>query len=759
VVVAFFPRPVGRLLAALQVLPFVLAFGAPARAAVPAAERTALKALSSATGGAHWTNAGGWLGTAGTECSWFGVQCDGAKVTVVGLDLHENGLAGSLPAGLAALANLQSLDLEGNALAGALPKELGRLANLQTLHLGLNQLSGAIPHELGALARLQVLDLPFNSLSGSLPVELGNLGSLQVLDLGTNQLSGSLPAQLGTLRSLTYLDLSSNQLSGTIPAALGQLPAIQTLYLDDNQLTGTIPAALGSLVTLQDLGLSGNRLSGRIPKELGNLHQLMFLNLGSNQLGGSVPPELGDAASLVGVLLSGNQLGGTIPGTFLDLPNLETLWLDHNRFAGPVPFELGAIPTLDDAGGLDLRANALATDTEPGLLSDLNAKQAGGNWTASQAPAAVFDPQYPLDGLADRRTGGFVYWTVTVAAGAPPLTLSTTSGSGGTAGTGDVDLYVRFGAAPTTAAFDAASAHAGSQESVTIAAPRAGTYYVGLRASRPYTGVTLLAGAAPGGGVCLPGATDLCVAGGRFKIEMSWRTRDGRTGAGQAVPLTGDTGYFWFFDSANVEAVVKVLDACTVNQKFWVFAGGLTDVQVDVAVTDVRTGILRTYHNPQGTAFQPIQDTAAFGSCTAGASVAPEEVAAVAKRTAEDVAAVATSPCLAGATNLCLGSNRFRVDVTWKTPDGRTGAGQAVALTPDTGYFWFFASSNVEMVIKVLNACTLNQRFWVYAGGLTNVQVSITVTDTMTGTMKTYNNPQGTAFRPVQDTSAFATCP
>ncbi len=286
----------------------------------------------------------------------------------------------------------------------------------------------------------------------------------------------------------------------------------------------------------------------------------MFLNLGSNQLGGTVPPEIGDAASLVGVLLSGNQLGGTIPGTFLDLPNLETLWLDHNRFAGPVPFELGAIPTLDDAGGLDLRSNALATDTEPGLLADLNAKQAGGNWTSSQAPAAVWDTQFPLDGLADRRTGGFVVWTVTVGAGAPPLILSTTSGSGGTAGTGDVDLYVRFGAAPTTTQFDAASAHAGSQESVTIAAPRAGTYYVGLRASRPYTGVTLLAGALPG--VCLPGAANLCVAGGRFKVEMSWRTRDGRTGAGQAVPLTGDTGYFWFFDPANVEAVVKVLDAC-----------------------------------------------------------------------------------------------------------------------------------------------------------------------------------------------------
>jgi hypothetical protein len=65
----------------------------------------------------------------------------------------------------------------------------------------------------------------------------------------------------------------------------------------------------------------------------------------------------------------------------------------------------------------------------------------------------------------------------------------------------------------------------------------------------------------------------------------------------------------------------------------------------------------------------------------------------------------------------------------------------------------------VEAVVKVLNACTFNQKFWVFAGGLTNVQVTLTVTDTKTGTVRIYNNPQGAAFQPIQDTSAFATCP
>jgi len=60
---------------------------------------------------------------------------------------------------------------------------------------------------------------------------------------------------------------------------------------------------------------------------------------------------------------------------------------------------------------------------------------------------------------------------------------------------------------------------------------------------------------------------------------------------------------------------------------------------------------------------------------------------------------------------------------------------------------------------KVLNGCGLNQRYWTFAGGLTDVNVILTVTDTQTGAVKIYTNPQGTAFRPIQDTGAFATCP
>jgi hypothetical protein len=115
--------------------------------------------------------------------------------------------------------------------------------------------------------------------------------------------------------------------------------------------------------------------------------------------------------------------------------------------------------------------------------------------------------------------------------------------------------------------------------------------------------------------------------------------------------------------------------------------------------------------------------------------------------------------CAASTTALCLNGGRFQVTAHFDAGGGNSGSANAVQLTSDTGYLWFFASSNVEVVVKVLDGCGLNSRYWVFAGGLTNVNVTLTVTDTKTATTRTYVNPASTAFQAIQDTSAFATCP
>ena len=118
-----------------------------------------------------------------------------------------------------------------------------------------------------------------------------------------------------------------------------------------------------------------------------------------------------------------------------------------------------------------------------------------------------------------------------------------------------------------------------------------------------------------------------------------------------------------------------------------------------------------------------------------------------------------SGPCVPDDRTLCLNNNRFAVTTRWRTTNGNTGQGTGTELTADSGYFWFFNPANIEVVIKVLNACAVNNAYWVFAAGLTNVEVTLSVTDTQTGQVRTYVNPLGNAFAPVQDTSAFATCP
>jgi hypothetical protein len=111
-----------------------------------------------------------------------------------------------------------------------------------------------------------------------------------------------------------------------------------------------------------------------------------------------------------------------------------------------------------------------------------------------------------------------------------------------------------------------------------------------------------------GGGSCAPNATTLCLGGGRFRAQASWKTTVAPSGA-QAVTLTSDAGAFWFFSANNIELVVKVVDGRAANAHFWVFGAGLTDVEI--AITDTKTGAVWAHHNPQGH-LASFADTAAF---------------------------------------------------------------------------------------------------------------------------------------------------
>jgi hypothetical protein len=72
---------------------------------------------------------------------------------------------------------------------------------------------------------------------------------------------------------------------------------------------------------------------------------------------------------------------------------------------------------------------------------------------------------------------------------------------------------------------------------------------------------------------------------------------------------------------------------------------------------------------------------------------------------------------------------------------------------------WFFDPGNWEMLVKVLDGCALNQRIWVFSAATTNVEYTLTVTDTVTNQVRTYHNPAGQTAAAITDTDAFPSCP
>ncbi|MEO8503126.1 MAG: ELWxxDGT repeat protein [Acidobacteriota bacterium] len=251
--------------------------------------------------------------------------------------------------------------------------------------------------------------------------------------------------------------------------------------------------------------------------------------------------------------------------------------------------------------------------------------------------------------------------------------------------------------------------------------------------------------------ICAASDTRLCLFGGRYAVEASWRDFTGGSGVGHTHSFTSDTGAFWFFDPNNIEVVLKVLDGTALNSHRWVFYGALSNVEYALTITDVLTGDAVRYVNPPGN-LASVGDTVAFGSGGARAGVHRAEPAF----TPAGIRGAVSSPssCVPGGTRLCLQGGRFAVDASWKDFAGHTGSGQTVPVTADTGAFWFFASSNLELIVKVLDGTTLNGKYWVFFGALSNVDYTVTVTDTATGAQRIYHNPAGRQAS-VADTAAF----
>ncbi len=118
-------------------------------------------------------------------------------------------------------------------------------------------------------------------------------------------------------------------------------------------------------------------------------------------------------------------------------------------------------------------------------------------------------------------------------------------------------------------------------------------------------------------------------------------------------------------------------------------------------------------------------------------------------------------PCQAGdPTVLCLHDGRYELEARWATPGGREGLGKWVPETgANSGLFYFFEADNWEVLLKTLDACAINDRWWFFSSATTNVEYTLTVRDRETGKVRRYLNPPGQNARAVTDVFAFDGCP
>ena len=238
-------------------------------------------------------------------------------------------------------------------------------------------------------------------------------------------------------------------------------------------------------------------------------------------------------------------------------------------------------------------------------------------------------------------------------------------------------------------------------------------------------------------GPCAEGDEALCLLDGRFEVRVAWRDpRSGDHDAGHALPVPGSeiSGLFWFFARENVELIVKMLDGTGLNGFFWHFYGGLSDVEYWVSVRDTETGESRTFHNP------PFEICG--GADTQAFAPEPVEGTSVAQKALQSGLRSQVSAGVAEGAPLRL-QDRFEIEVEWADPrSGDRGVGHPLPElgTEETGFLWFFQPENIELVVKMLDGRPINGHFWLFWGGVSDVEYTIRVTDTVEGTEATYTN-------------------
>ncbi len=254
-------------------------------------------------------------------------------------------------------------------------------------------------------------------------------------------------------------------------------------------------------------------------------------------------------------------------------------------------------------------------------------------------------------------------------------------------------------------------------------------------------GGNLVIGLTFAGAVSLPDSGEPNAVGGFIDIDAD---QDGLTGDGPWTDfLTGSnaTGlgnefYVDLFSYSAADGAVDVVDDPTeiVTGRAPVsFTSSSMTVQIPLSLLGGDDGAVNTAA-VVGTAEEPTDKVPNAGFLASGESTPPGET-------------------------IYLQNDRFTVTIDTKDFVGVERPARLITQSEDSAVLYFFSQNNWEVLIKVLDGCGYNNRYWVFFAATTNVEFTVTVTDVETGEVKQYTNELGHSADAITDTDAFATCP
>ncbi|KAL8241024.1 hypothetical protein R6Q59_014379 [Mikania micrantha] len=387
-------------------------------------------------------------------CKWAGVTCRVSTGDVIGLDLSNGMLQGTIHpnTSLFDLPYLEKLNLASNDFtASQLPNEIGKLSGSLT-HLNISGCGfmGQVPKDITLLHKLVSLDLSWSAfefdvgphvfnnmfknftfleelvlqgvvISPVLPNYLNISSSLRVLDLRNTGLQGNLPYNIFDRQFLKKIDLSFNSLIGKIPWEISKLPNLVNLdlsmnenlrmkpdifisFLENSTLLSEVSLAdvnIGSVLPthlntsgLKSLDLRNTSLRGRLPDNIFNLQHLeqLFL-LGNNNLTGPLPiVNMSTSIPLKWLDMSNTNLSGEIPDSIGHLESLSHLIFSDCNLIGSLPKTPFKLTNLIS---LDLSNNKLSGSLPSWLftLPSLESIYLVGNMFSGTIPLELFSLQ------------------------------------------------------------------------------------------------------------------------------------------------------------------------------------------------------------------------------------------------------------------------------------------------------------------------------------------------------------------------------